>query len=142
MSISKFVFLILLMATNFSFGKSKVIKKTVREPNQSEMTTAHFRVVYGDKTTIFDVSKSKNGGQVNFSNNFGAHETKKISMSDYKYLISKISSLSGVNNKKEFCMRNFIEIKTETREILGCLGAQNKFATDIQEIANLMSILF
>jgi|GEM_PF-3885432 hypothetical protein len=142
MNILKFLILFSLIITNFAFAKNNVTKKTSRKPNQLENTAIQFKVVYGEKTTLFVVSKSKNGGVVEFSNNLGAKETKTISFADYDYLKSKVSSLSGPTNQKEFCMRNFIEVKTESREFLGCLGALNKLAVDIQETTNLISILF
>lgn len=142
MNILKLIFLFSLIATNFAFAKSQVIKKTTRKPNQVESTTIQFKVVYGEKTTLFVVSKNKGGGLVEFSNNLGAKESKTISFADYDYLKSKISNLSGPTNRKEFCMRSFIEVKTENRELLGCLGASNKLAVDIQETTNLISVLF
>lgn len=138
----KVILLTSLIATNFAFAKSSAVKKTNRRPNQVESSTIRFRVVYGEKTTFFIVSKTKNGGRVEFSNNLGARETKELSIADYDYLKSKVSSLSGTTNQKEFCMRNFIEVKTDTRELLGCLGAPNKLAENIQETTNLISILF
>ncbi len=137
----KIILLTSLIATNFAFAKTSEVKKTTRKPNQVEGSTIRFRVVYGEKTTFFVVSKTKNGGRVEFSNNLGARETKELSIVDYDYLKSKVSNLSGTN-QKEFCMRNFIEVKTDSREILGCLGAPNKLAEDIQETTNLISILF
>lgn len=142
MSISKLILLASLMATNLAFAKIQVVNKTMRKPSQVESPIIRFRVVYGEKTTLFNVSKGKNGGRVEFSNNLGARETKEISTADYDYLKSKVSNLSGPTNQKEFCSRNFIEVKVDSRELLGCLGAPNKHAEAIQEIINLISILF
>lgn len=142
MSISKLILLASLMATNLTFAKIQVANKTMRKPSQVESPIIRFRVVYGEKTTLFNVSKEKNGGRVEFSNNLGARETKEISIADYDYLKSKVSNLSGPTNQKEFCSRNFIEVKVDSRELLGCLGATNKLAEDIQETTSLISILF
>lgn len=144
MNYAKLIVLTSLLISSFCFAKtsSSATKKQNRKPNQVESSTIIFKVVYGEKTTIFNVSKGKNGGRVEFSNNLGARDTKEISVADYEYLKSKVLGLSGTNNQKEFCMRNFIEVKTDSREFLGCLGAPNKLAVEIQETANLISVLF
>lgn len=138
----KLILLASLTATNFAFAKPPTVKKTSRKPNQVESSNIRFRIIYGEKTTFFVISKTKNGGLVEFSNNLGARDRKEISLADYRYLKTRVSNLSGTTNQKEFCMRNFIEVQNDNRKLLGCLGAPNKLAEDIQETVNLISILF
>lgn len=140
--IAKSLIIFSLVVTSQSFAKSVATKKNNRNPKQVEASAINFKVVYGEKITYFDVVKAKNGGRVKFSNNLGAKDAKDISANDCEFLRSKVSGLTEPSNKKEFCTRNYIEITDGARQILGCLGAPNKLATEIQETANLLSALF
>lgn len=140
--IAKFLIIISMLITSQSFAKSAANKKDNRKPNQVEASRINFKIVYGEKTTYFIVVKTKRGGRVAFSNNLGARDTKDISTDDYEFLRSKVSGFDGPTNKKEFCHRNYIEISEGARQVLGCIGAPNRLATEIQEVANLLSALF
>ncbi len=140
--LKKLMFLSLLISAHFVFASPSTADRSSRKPNQVEGSTIHFKIVYGEKTTFFIVSKIKSGGKVEFSNNLGSRETKEISAVDYDYLKSKVSNLSGTNNQKRFCLRNFIEVKTDARELVGCLGAPNRLAKDILGVTNLISTIF
>ncbi|MBK7844219.1 MAG: hypothetical protein IPJ71_11070 [Bdellovibrionales bacterium] len=142
MSDLKLMFLYLLIPVHIAFANPSTVERTNRKPNQIERSTIRIRVVYGERTTFFVVYKVKNGGKVEFSNNLGARETKEISAGDHDYLKLKVSSLSGTNNEKRFCLRNFIEVKTDARELVGCIGATNKLAKGIQHVTNLISTIF
>jgi len=101
-----------------------------------------FKVVFGEKETVFKVSPSKLGGAVDYSNNFGARNSRKISLADYVFFKSKVDHLSGPTNKKEFCNRDYIELSFPKRELIGCLRAENKLASEMREMTNLLSLLF
>jgi hypothetical protein len=138
----KLIFLTFLFTSSFAFAKDPGSKKISRKPSQTEASAMNFTIVYGDKTTVFKVSKDKKGGRIDFSNNLGSQKTKIIPAADLEFLKSKVSNLTGPTNKKEFCTRRYIEVKTDSHQFVGCLGASNKLAQDIQEITNLITILF
>lgn len=140
--IAKFLVIISMVITSQSLAKSVASKKNDRKPNQIEASAINFKIVYGEKTTYFVVVKTRSGGRVDFSNNLGAKDSKNISTNDYEFLSSKISGFTEPFNKKEFCSRNYIEISEGARKIVGCLGAPNKLAIEIQATANLLSTLF
>ncbi len=134
--------LIFLATTSLAFAKAPSSKKSLRKPNQVEITMIRFKIVYGEKTTLFKVAAAKTGARVDFSNNLGSHATKEISSADYDYLRSEVSNLTEPSNQKVYCSRNFIEITTEMHTSVGCLGAPNRLAHDMQKTVNLISILF
>ncbi len=140
--IARFIVIFAVAMTGQSFAKDLVTKRNPRKPNQVEALAIHFEVVYGEKTTYFQVVKTKNGGRVDFSNNLGAKDSKDISAGDYEFLKTKVARLTGLSNKKEFCNRKYVEVTDGTRQVLGCLGAPNKLAVEIQKIVNLISLLF
>lgn len=136
------LFVILFLMANIVFAKTSVAKGAGRKPSQSEPTPITFKITYGERITLFSVSKIKTGGLVELSSNTGTRSKKEISAADYQFLKSKVSNLSGTSNSKEFCVRNYIELKAEGRELVGCLGAKNKIAQDMQETVNLLGVLF
>ena len=117
-------------------------RRAGRRPTQAETAPTRFRVVYGEKTTSFVLSKVSTGGRVEFANTEGARATKTISAADYEYLKSKVAALKGPTNRSEYCPRSFVTVTTAERELLGCLGAPNALAKDLQETTNLLSLLF
>lgn len=117
-------------------------KKVQRKPTQTEARPIQIKVIYGDRISLFSIAKTGSKGQVEFSNNAGAKSAREISVKDYNYLRDKILKISGSPNEKSFCYRNSITITIDQKELLGCIGAPNKFARDVQEITNLVSILF
>lgn len=132
-----------LLMPGLASAKVASKKKAGRKPSQVEASAPiGFKVVYGEKTTLFLISKSRAGGRVEFSNNLGARSSKDISSDDYDYLNSKVQKLSGPTNRKEFCLRNYVELTADGKRLLGCLGAPNKLAKDMQETVNLLSVLF
>ncbi len=142
MNYAKLIFIFGIFIASITFAKGAEGKKLSRKPNQVENKTMRLKVVYGEKTTVFLVSKSKNGGYVHFSNNLGTQDGKPINSADFDFLSSKVASFQEPTNLKEFCSRNYIELKSDGRELLGCLGAPNKLAEGMQELTNLLSALF
>lgn len=115
--------------------------KVTRKPNQTEAPTIVIKSVYGDRTTQFFVYQSKDGNRVDFSNNVGGKGSRVISSDDFNFLQKKIAKISG-SNDKVFCSRSNITIKMGPQEVVGCMGASNKVAREVQETTNLLSMLF
>ena len=134
--ISLFVVLVLSLATMAAKKKSKKIEKLITVP------TLQFGIVYGDKITAFNVFPAQGGGRVEYSNSHGAKGTEKLSATDYEFLKSKVAALKGPSNKQEFCPTTYMVVKGEGVHLLGCLGAPNKLAQDLQSTVNLLSLLF
>lgn len=132
-------FTLVLVIFFSSLSSAKTIQ---RKPNQAEHQPISIRVLYGEKVTLFSITKTKSGGQVDFSNNSGAKQVRAISMKDFNFLSEKVAKISGISNDKAFCIRNFISIETEGKKLIGCIGASNEFARGVQETTNLVSILF
>lgn len=130
-------FAMLIFCQHFSEAKN-----IVRKPSQAENLPIQIKVIYGEKITLFSIAKTKSNGRVEFSNNSGAKDSKDISLKDYDFLKNKISKISGTSNDKSFCIRNYITINLNNRELVGCIGAPNNFAREIQETTNLVSVLF
>ena len=101
-----------------------------------------YKVVYGDKVTSFVISKTKTGGAIEYSNNLGLKSSTKISTTDFDYLKDKVNKAKGPTNKLEFCRRSYIEVTTDKRKLMGCIGGQNTVARNLQSTVNLLSILF
>lgn len=142
--INKITIAIFLSFTLFSFSGvyALPLKKPDRAPNQIESSSIKFTIVYGEKTTNFILTNNPSGKLIEHSNSFGAHSTKKISDADFDYIKSKLESIAGPTNKKDFCPRNYVEITNGSFELTGCLGALNKVSGQIQELVNLISLLF
>jgi hypothetical protein len=133
---------IFLGAACFAVTGLSATKNIDRKPNQAQAATFQLKVVYGDKTTFFKLSRGNGDATASFSTNVGTHSSKTISLANYDYLKLKVDGLSGVSNEKNFCARKYIDLRTDSKEFVGCLGASNKLARDIQEIANLAALLF
>ena len=113
----------------------------------AKTTVAHkpaliFKIVYGEKVTVFEIDNSKAKPKIAFSNSLGNRASREISLDDYDFLKSKVSNLQGETNRKDFCTRSYIEVKAGSRELLGCLGSPNKMAKELLDIVNLISLLF
>ncbi len=143
MKILKLALVAALLVSQTAFGKELPKKKYVRKPNQAEsFSPVQFKIVYGDKTTFFMISKSKTGGRVAFSNNLGARDNKEISAADYEFLKERVASFDEPSNLKAYCSRNYIEMTVGNLKTLGCLGSPNGLAKRLQETTNLISLLF
>ena len=117
-------------------------KKTARKPNQIESSQISFKVTYGEKATAFVLSQQKKGPQIELTNSQGRHDIREITQKDADYIRSQVLALSGPSNQIEFCTRNYIEVKVEARDLIGCLGSPNKLAQGLKDITNLISLLF
>ena len=115
----------------------------IRSPNQVvEPGMISINVVFGEKTTSFIILKSKTGAVVGFSNNAGETRSTEVSKDDYAFITDKINKISGTTNQKSFCNRNYIEVETDARNLVGCLGSTNKVAEELQRVTNLLTLLF
>ena len=100
------------------------------------------QVVYGDKKTSFQISKTAKGGQVELLVNGHTQKSKDISSADYEYLQKKIIGISMAKDDKKLCSRNYILATADKRQGLGCLGSVNKASREARDTANLLSLLF
>lgn len=136
------VLIFLVLVATAASAKKASAPKPARKVAQTDPSLLFFRVVYGEKTTDFVVRKAKAGATIEFRNSDGAATSRPLSETDYKFLKSKVAGLTGPSNSKEFCTRNYIEILSEKRNLVGCLGAGNKLARDMQATVNLLTVLF
>lgn len=128
----------LVLIPQLAFSKNQ---KT-RKPSQSKEQSIFIKSVYGEKISLFSITPSNETAVVEFSNNSGTKSSRTISAKDFDFIKGKVSKISGASNDKAFCLRNYTAITTGNREIIGCMGAPNRVAKDIQETVNLLSILF
>ena len=128
---------ILMMAPQTSQAK-----KAAPSAKAAVIQPIKIKVIYGEKITLFSISKIKDKGKVEFSNNAGAKGAKEISLKDYEFLKNKIAKAPGTSNDTSFCLRNYIAVTLNNREMIGCIGSSNSFARELQETTNLVSILF
>lgn len=109
----------------------------------SNTSVFSLKVVYGDKITYFYLDqelgqppKVERRSQVN------QVDQRTISEADFNYLVKKANKIKGASNKERFCLRSYIELRTKTHQIRGCLGATNPIASDLLSLANLIGTLF
>jgi hypothetical protein len=102
---------------------------------------AEITVRYGDKENAFKISKQEEHYQVEKTSR-GNSQIRSLDAKDYQYLKVRFEKIKAANNLKSFCPRNFIEARFENKKLLGCLGAPNKTAQEIQHITNLLSLRF
>lgn len=121
---------------------SKATKKSGRVPTQAAPAPIQFRIVAGEKTSVFLVTPSKEGVKVQFQSGERPSQSREISQKDFTFLSESITSLKGVSNKLEFCPRSYIEVIGANRSLLGCLGAKNEMADEIQRLTSTLSLLF
>lgn len=123
-----------LGASPLAFAKKKVSAKP-RRPSQT--APIHFRVVYGEKTSVFLINSTR----VDFSNNQGLQRSANLSVSDYNLLRGKIQKLPTSTNIEK-CPRSYIEVTAEAKRIADCIGASTPIAKELQSTANLLGLLF
>lgn len=100
------------------------------------------KVVFGDKTTNFEITKSLSAAQVVLTDNYGAHQTKEISQRDHQFIYAQMQAIRGPTNQKIYCQRNYIEFRYNQKSMLGCLHSANKVSTQMRELANLLALMF
>lgn len=138
--IKRFILTVLILALVPQLAFSK--KSSSRKPSQAKEQSIFIKSIYGERISLFSVTPSNGTALVEFSNNSGAKSSRTISAKDFDFLKGKVSKISGASNDKAFCLRNYTAITTGSREIIGCMGAPNRVAKDIQETVNLLSVLF
>ncbi len=117
--------------------------KVKTRSTQNQNQNVQLKVLYGEKETLFVVIREPKGGaSVSFKNNYGQSGLRKISKTNFDYVKREIASLPGPTNEKEFCTNRYIEVQMNNRTMLGCLGAPNAVAKKMQNLANLLSLLF
>lgn len=136
------IFILFGLSLLIFLPQSLQAKKVAHKLNKSESEPIKIKVIYGEKITLFSINKNNNSGHVEFSNNFGAKDSKDISLKDLEFLKNKLLKISGISNDRNFCTRNYITITFNGQDLVGCIGAPNSFAREVQEITNLLSILF
>ena len=108
----------------------------------AEVTPIEFKVVYGDRTTLFVLRPNKLGATVDYSNDRGRISSKQVTAKEFQFLKTKVSELGGPTNLRSDCHRSYVELKTNRRTLLGCIGSRNKLTEDLQKLTNLLSIIF
>lgn len=131
-------FVIFILTINFVIAKET---SSSQKPSQTEDSTIRFEVVYGDKITLFVLSKSTKGSRVDFSNNFGDNSSREVSVENYEFLKSKVNDLPESTQEKRNCIRSYIKIDTNDRTLFGCLESPDKFSKKAREILSLLRFL-
>lgn len=121
---------ILILSLVFLMGESKAYAALIK-----------VKVVFGEKTSEFKLSKTSAGGNLDFSDNNGVKKSRKLSSKELIDLASQVSNLRGISNQLEFCNRTFIKLSHGKKDVYGCLGAQNQMATDLERFSNLLSLI-
>ena len=129
----------LLSATPPALAKTSQDIK--RKPNQ-EAPQFQFKIIFGEKTSFFSISKTGSGAHIDFQNNQNTHSSKEISARDYDYISKRVSTLAANRNKTENCSRSYIEFTDSMKKVTGCIGSFNKTTHELQEITNLIAVLF
>lgn len=134
------------LIASISFAKGSLTqaskKKAGRVPTQSAPAPIQFKIVAGEKTSVFLVTPSKEAVKVQYQASDRPVQSRDITQKDFAFLNESITSLKGVSNKLEFCPRSYIEVITANRTLVGCLGAKNQMADEIQKLTSTLSILF
>lgn len=125
-----------------ALAKKPVVNKHPARKPQAVSGTLFFKTVYGERASLFRVTKMPRGGRVDFVNSQGSRGTKDISAADYEFLKSRVSAMKGPANQKRYCMRNYMEVKSDSKAVVGCLGANNKLSISMQQTVNILSMLF
>ena len=112
-----------------------------RKPNQ-ESSQLQFKILFGEKTSFFSIAKTDSGAHIDFQNNQNIHSSKDISARDYEYITKRVSTLTASRNNIENCSRSYIEFTDSSKKVTGCIGSFNKTTHELQEITNLIAILF
>ena len=138
----KIIFILLIFITvGIAPNKKNKAKQVERKPNQ-EAPSIKIKTVFGDKTTIFSIIKTSAGARIDFYNNQSVHDSKDISSGNYEYLMERISPLSAPTSTHANCQRSYIELTNDVRKVTGCIGSTNKTTKELQDITNLVAILF
>jgi hypothetical protein len=116
--------------------------KGAGEDAASRGPTVQFTVVYGEKTTYFEIYKTKTGGVVEFYNNQGDHRSKILDSSDYDFFIAKAKAFAGPSDRLESCQREHIQVTDKSRKTIACLHGTTKQARDVRETTNSLARMF
>lgn len=99
-----------------------------------------FTVVYGEKTSVFEIHKTKSGAELNFNNSDGKKIKRELSQDDFKFLIESAQKYKG-ENEKRFCERSYVRFESTKKSYFACLGSPTPIAKSLQKTTNLLSLL-
>lgn len=107
---------------------------------EAQAADMKFTVVYGDKTSVFEIQKTKAGAVLNFNNNNGKKVKRDLSQDDFKFLTESTQKYKG-ENEKRFCERSYVRFESGKKKHLGCLGSPTPIARSLQKTTNLLTLL-
>jgi hypothetical protein len=119
--------------------KLSIKTESAKIDQASEFKNLHLKVVYGEKITDFEVTREKNGGVLQFSNNFGQKKSHSLSEKDVKFLGSEVKKMNESNDIRLCDSRKYIELNSGEKKLIGCIGSSTKTAKKLSELANLFS---
>lgn len=100
------------------------------------------KVVDGERVSAFVISKSAERAQVSLATSGGTKASREISLQEYDFLKEKTQSLAGRSSDKAGCRQRYVQVILTKRQHLACIGGKSKLAHGLQEIANILTVLF
>jgi hypothetical protein len=112
------------------------------KPTKMDPGTLRLKIVYGQKISLFVISRKGTGGQIQYVNSTGSRGQRDITAMNYDFLKTKLIETGGPANNRDYCKRNYIELTSVAHSSIGCMGSPTKTARTLQETANLLSTMF
>lgn len=94
-------------------------------------------VVYGEKLTRFQVSRSKSGAEIL---RIGNSEPRKISAADFRTLEAQAKLTTIKPNDARLCPRSAIKVTSRHGAGVGCIGSPTPAAREATLLANFLNI--
>lgn len=94
-------------------------------------------VIYGEKRTRFQVSRSKSGAEILRE---GSSEPRKISAADFRALEAQAKLSTIKPNDARLCPRSAIKVTSRHGVGVGCIGSPTPAAREATLLANFLNI--
>lgn len=132
--IKQFLFLIIFLGAFHVTAAQKAKTKPVSED------PLVLSVYYGDKITAYQIVKTESGGKIVYTSSNGKQLEKPVTKKNYDYFLSEFNRIQD-GNKKEFCPRNYIEMKQGAKTHLGCIGSATSAAKKLTFLSSAITLL-
>lgn len=113
-----------------------------KNPPAAAPSLIRVKVVDGERVSAFVISKSAERAQVSLATSGGTKASREISVQEYDFLKEKTQKLAGRSSAKASCRQRYVQVILAKRQHLACIDGKSKLAQGLQEIANLLTVLF
>jgi hypothetical protein len=134
--------LFVLIAITFS-GALGFAEEVKRNPTQAQGAVISVKIVYGEKTNVFQISKTNSGGKAEVTDSSGYRNSRPLTQGSYDDIYKRIESVGKKSVDIGDCYRIYMSIQYENGTLVNvCMRGKDAASKNARDLSTALGLLF